>query len=186
MPGNPRYDVLFEPMRIGPKLAKNRFFRVPHASGMTKATPHVRPAFRGMKAEGGWGVVGTGICSVDPNSDDSPFCCATLWDEADVRAHAVMTDAVHAHSAPAGVELWRGGAAAMNRTTRSVLLSPSGVPWMASHVGFMSSSRPRIMDAADIRDLIRWHAEAAVRAERAGRDAPFAPRDFDRPAQAAQ
>jgi len=99
-----------------------------------------------------------------------PFPCATLWDEADVRAHAVMTDAVHAHGALAGVELWHGGAAAMNRTTRAAMLSPSGVPWMATHVGFMSSSRPRIMDAADIRDLIRWHAEAAVRAERAGFD----------------
>ena len=54
MPRNPRYDVLFEPMRIGPKLAKNRFFQVPHASGMTNAAPHVRAAFRGMKAEGGW------------------------------------------------------------------------------------------------------------------------------------
>jgi dimethylamine/trimethylamine dehydrogenase len=29
MPRNPRYDTLFEPMRIGPKLAKNRFFQVP-------------------------------------------------------------------------------------------------------------------------------------------------------------
>ena len=170
MPRNPRYDTLFEPMRIGPKLAKNRFFQVPHASGMTNAAPHVRAAFRGMKAEGGWGVVCTGACSVDPSSDDSPFPCATLWDEADVRAHAVMTDAVHAHGALAGVELWHGGAAAMNRTTRAAMLSPSGVPWMATHVGFMSSSRPRIMDAADIRDLIRWHAEAAVRAERAGFD----------------
>jgi dimethylamine/trimethylamine dehydrogenase len=87
-----------------------------------------------------------------------------------VRAHAVMTDAVHAHGALAGVELWHGGAAAMNRTTRKPMLSPSGVPWMATHVGFMSSARPRIMDAGDIRDLIRWHAEAAVRAERAGFD----------------
>jgi dimethylamine/trimethylamine dehydrogenase len=41
---------------------------------------------------------------------------------------------------------------------------------MATHVPFMSSARPRVMDAADIRDLIRWHAEAAVRAERAGFD----------------
>ena len=54
MPRNPRYDVLFEPMRIGPKLARNRFFQVPHASGMTNAAPHVRAAFRGMKAEGVW------------------------------------------------------------------------------------------------------------------------------------
>ena len=170
MPRNPRYDLLFDSVRIGPKLAKNRFFQVPHASGMTNAAPHVRAAFRATKAEGGWGVVSTGACSVHPSSDDSPFPFATLWDEADVRAHAVMTDAVHAHGALAAVELWHGGAAAMNRTTRMPMLSPSGVPWMATHVGFMSSARPRIMDAGDIRDLIRWHAEAAVRAERAGFD----------------
>ena len=170
MPRNPRYDPLFEPMKIGPKLAKNRFYQVPHASGMTNAAPHARAAFRGMKAEGGWGVVCTGACSVDQSSDDSPFPAASLWDEADVRSHALMTDAVHAHGALAGVELWHGGAAAMNRTSRMAPLSPSGVPWMATHVGFMSQARPRIMDSADIRDLIRWHAGAAVRAEQAGFD----------------
>jgi len=170
MPRNPRYDILFEPVRIGPKVAKNRFFQVPHASGMTNAAPHVRAAFRGMKAEGGWGVVCTGAASVHPSSDDSPFPCATIWDEADIRAHALMTEAVHAHGALAGIELWHGGAAAMNRTTRVPGLSPSGVPWMATHVPFMSPARPRAMDADDIRDLIRWHAEAAVRAEQAGFD----------------
>jgi dimethylamine/trimethylamine dehydrogenase len=170
MPRDPRFDILFEPLRIGPKVARNRFFQVPHASGMTNAAPHVRAAFRAMKAEGGWAVVSTGACSVHPSSDDSPFPCATLWDEADVRAHAVMCDAVHSQGALAAVELWHGGAAAVNRTTRLPGLSPSGVPWMATHVGFMSSARPKAMDAGDIRDLIRWHAEAAVRAERAGFD----------------
>lgn len=170
MPRDPRFDILFEPVRIGPKVARNRFFQVPHASGMTNAAPHVRAAFRAMKAEGGWAVVSTGACSVDPSSDDSPFPCATLWDEADIRAHAAMTEAVHAHGALAAVELWHGGAAAVNRTTRRTPLSPSGVPWMATHVGFMSSQRPKVMDAHDIRDLIRWHEDAARRAERAGFD----------------
>ncbi|MBP9182970.1 MAG: NADH:flavin oxidoreductase, partial [Fuscovulum sp.] len=143
MPRNPRYDILFQPVQIGPKTAPNRFFQVPHASGMTNAAPRVRAAFRGMKAEGGWGVVCTGACSVHPSSDDSPFPNATLWDDADIKAHALMCDAVHEHGALAGVELWHGGAAAMNRTTRYAPLSPSGVPWMATHVGFMTSARPK-------------------------------------------
>ncbi len=170
MPRDPRFDILFEPVRIGPKLARNRFFQVPHASGMTNAAPHVRAAFRETKAEGGWAVVSTGACSVDPSSDDSPFPFASLWDRADIRSHALMTEAVHRHGALAAVELWHGGAAAVNRITRHPPLSPSGVPWMATHVPFMSSARPRVMDKADIRDLIRWHAEAAVRAEEAGFD----------------
>jgi dimethylamine/trimethylamine dehydrogenase len=170
MPGDPRFDILFEPVRIGPKLARNRFFQVPHASGMTNAAPHVRAAFRETKAEGGWAVVSTGACSVHPSSDDSPFPFASLWDEADLRSHALMTEAVHRHGSLAAVELWHGGAAAVNRTTRLAPLSPSGVPWMATHVPFMSSARPRVMDATDIRELIRWHADAAVLAERAGFD----------------
>ena len=170
MPRNPRYDCLFDPVQIGPKTAKKRFFQVPHASGMTNAAPRVRAAFRGTKAEGGWGVVCSGACSVDPSSDDTPFPFASLWDRSDIASHALMTDAVHVHGALAGVELWHGGAAAVNRTTREAPLSPSGVPWMATHVGFMSSARPRVMDRADIANLIRWHRDAAIRAEQAGFD----------------
>ena len=29
-----RYDVFFEPVRIGPVTAPNRFYQVPHCSGM--------------------------------------------------------------------------------------------------------------------------------------------------------
>ena len=32
MARDPRYDILFEPVRIGPVTAKNRFYRVPHCN----------------------------------------------------------------------------------------------------------------------------------------------------------
>lgn len=165
-----RYDVLFEPVRIGPVTAPNRFYQVPHASGMTNAMPRVRAGFREAKAEGGWGVVCTGACSIHPTSDDSPLPYARLWDRNDIRAHALMTDAVHKHGSLAGVELWHGGAAALNRTTRHAPLSPSGVPWMATHVGFMSNLQPRAMDHKDIREFIGWQEEGARKAREAGFD----------------
>jgi dimethylamine/trimethylamine dehydrogenase len=164
-----RYDILFEPVAIGPKRAPNRFYAVPHSSGMTNANPLTRAAFRAAKAEGGWGVVCTGACSIHPSADDRPFPNATLWDEADIRSHAAMTEAVHRHGALAGVELWHGGAFSMNRITRLPPLSPSGIPWLATHVPFMSQQRPRAMDPSDIADLIRWQGEAARRAHTAGR-----------------
>jgi dimethylamine/trimethylamine dehydrogenase len=170
MSRNPRYDVLFEPVKIGPVTARNRFYAVPHASGMTNSMPRMRAAFRGTKAEGGWGVVCSGYVSIDPSSDDAPLPFATLWDEDDIRSHALMTDAVHEHGALAGVELWHGGGSVMNRTNRIPPLSPSGISWMATHVGFMSNQRSRVMDARDIRDLIRWQAEAARKARSAGFD----------------
>src|SRR5487761_2221344 len=170
MTRNPRFDVLFEPVRLGPVTAPNRFYQVPHASGMTNALPHVRAAFRETKAEGGWGVVCTGAVSIHPSSDDSPLPFASLWDDRDIRSHALMTDAVHRHGALAGVELWHGGACTLNRTSRIAPLSPSGMPWLSTHVGFMGNLRPRTMDRADIAALLGWQAAAARRARAAGFD----------------
>ena len=167
---NPRYAVLFDPVRIGPVIAPNRFYQVPHASGMTNALPHVRARFREIKAEGGWGVVCTGAVSIHPSSDDAPLPFATLWDENDVRSHALTVDAVHRHGSLAGIELWHGGASVMNRASRLPPLSPSGVPWMATHVGFMGNQRPRAMDERDIGRLLAWQAEGARKARRAGFD----------------
>ncbi|MFZ1292959.1 MAG: NADH:flavin oxidoreductase, partial [Pseudomonadales bacterium] len=167
---HPNYSILFEPVKIGPVTAPNRFYQVPHASGMTEANPRVRAAFRATKAEGGWGVVTTGAASIHPSSDDSPLPFARLWDENDVRSHALMTEAVHAHGALAAIELWHGGASVMNRSSRIAPYSPSGIPWAATHVGFMGNLRPRIMDAGDIRDVIRWQVAAAKRARQAGFD----------------
>jgi dimethylamine/trimethylamine dehydrogenase len=170
MARNPRYDVLFEPVKIGPVTAKNRFYAVPHAAGMTNSMPHMRAKFRETKAEGGWGVVCTGYVSIDASSDDSPLPFATLWDDEDIRSHALMTEAVHRHGALAGVELWHGGGSVMNRTVRTPPLSPSGTSWMATHVNFMGNQRPKIMDAKDIRDLLHAQGQAAHRARHAGFD----------------
>lgn len=167
---NSRYQVLFDKVPIGPVVAPNRFYQVPHASGMTEANPRIRAAFRGMKAEGGWGVVSTGAVSIHPSSDDSPLPYARLWDDNDIHAHALSCDAIHEHGALAAIELWHGGASAMNRSSRIAPYSPSGIPWAATHVGFMGQLRPKIMDAKDIQDVIRWQAEAAIRAKRAGFD----------------
>jgi dimethylamine/trimethylamine dehydrogenase len=169
----PGYAVLFEPVAIGPVVAPNRFYQVPHASGMTEANPRVRAAFRATKAEGGWGVVTTGAASIHPSSDDSPLPFARLWDDNDIRSHALMTDAVHEHGALAAIELWHGGASVMNRTSRIAPYSPSGVPWAATHVGFMGNLRPRVMSRDDIRDVIRWQARAARRAQQAGFDVVY-------------
>jgi dimethylamine/trimethylamine dehydrogenase len=170
MARNPRYDILFEPVKIGPVTAPNRFYAVPHAAGMTNSMPHMRARFRETKAEGGWGVVCTGYVSIDPSSDDAPLPFATLWDEDDVRSHALMTEAVHRHGALAGIELWHGGGSVMNRTSRVAPMSPSGTSWMATHVNFMGNQRPRAMDAGDIRQLLGWQKEAARKARRAGFD----------------
>ncbi|MFL6182562.1 MAG: trimethylamine dehydrogenase, partial [Actinomycetes bacterium] len=56
---DPRYDILFEPVPIGPVTAPNRFFQVPHCNGMGYRDVTALATMRGIKAEGGWGVVCT-------------------------------------------------------------------------------------------------------------------------------
>ena len=34
MPRDPKYDVLFEPVRIGPKVMRNRFYQTPALLGV--------------------------------------------------------------------------------------------------------------------------------------------------------
>ena len=51
MARDPKYDVLFEPVRIGPKTMRNRFYQAPHCSGFGSEYPYTQAAFRGMKAE---------------------------------------------------------------------------------------------------------------------------------------
>ena len=170
MSRNPRYDILFEPVRIGPVTAPNRFYCTPHALGTGNAMPHTRAAMRAIRAEGGWGVVNTGYCSIHPSSDDTPLPYARLWDDEDIRVHALMVDAAHRHGALAGVELWHGGGGTGNRMTRMPLVSASGIAGESTYPGWMNLARSRRMDRRDIREFRRWHVDAAKRAKSAGFD----------------
>ena len=165
MPRDPRYDILFEPVRIGPVTTRNRFFQVPHCNGMGHAMPAAHAAMREVKAEGGWGVVSTEECEIHPSSDLTPSVEARLWDDADIPALALMCEKVHAHGALAAIELTHNGATASNLYSREVSLGPSHQPQKYGH-----PHQARAMTAHDIREYRRWHREAAVRAMQAGFD----------------
>lgn len=162
---DPRYAILFEPVRIGPVTAPNRFYQTPHATGFGWQRPQSGAALRGVKAEGGWGVVCTEYCSIHPSSDDSPYAYLTLWGDEDIAPLAATADAIHLHGALAGIELWHGGGHAANRMTRLPTLAPMVQPAL-----YHQPTTCRAMDLSDIRDLRRWQREAAVRARRAGFD----------------
>ena len=167
---NERYKILFEPVDIGPKTAKNRFYQVPHAMGAGNDMPNTRAAQRGIKAEGGWSVINTGYCSIHPSSDDRPLPMARLWSEEDIASHVPMVDAVHEHDALAGIEFFHGGAYTANRHTRMPPMSPSGIQQKVSELMDMHLTAPKVMDKKDIKDLIQWHLIATERAIKAGFD----------------
>lgn len=165
---DPRYDVLFEPLKIGPVTTKNRFYQVPHCTGMGWQRPDMLAAMRGTKAEGGWGVVCTEYCSIHPTSDDGSYPHARLWSAEDIRANRMMTDAVHEHGALAGAELWIGGGFVSNLDSRETPIGLRGAP--PTNSGSYDPVQSRRADASDLRDIRRWHADAARRAVEAGFD----------------
>lgn len=158
-------DVLFEPVSIGPVTAPNRFYQVPHCTGMGYRRPRTVAEMRGVKAEGGWGVVSTEYTSFHPSSDDEPYPSHALWDDGDIDAMALMTSKVHAHGSLAAVELWHGGAASANHYSREVPIGPVSLP-----AGVYDPVQTRALDRDDITELRRWHRAAAARARRAGFD----------------
>jgi dimethylamine/trimethylamine dehydrogenase len=74
-----------------------------------------------------------------------------------------MTEAVHAHGALAGVELWHGGARSANLNTRLVPMDVASLPNATA-----SPMQTRAMDKTDIRNLRRWHRKAALAGARCG------------------
>lgn len=162
---DPRYDLLFEPVQIGPVRTKNRFYQVPHCNGMGHAYPQTLARMRGIKAEGGWGVVATEEVEISPFSEIAPHHEGRLWDEADIPALRRMTDAVHAHGALAAIELMFNGHATPNRYSREIPIAPSHIPVRA-----YDPIQARTATKRDLANVRRWHRNAALRARDAGFD----------------
>lgn len=80
MARDPSHDILFEPVKIGPVTARNRFYQVPHCNGMGYRDPSALAEMRGVKAEGGWAVVCTEQVELHYSSDITPFIELRLWE----------------------------------------------------------------------------------------------------------
>ncbi len=161
------YGILFEPVAIGPLLAKNRFFQVPHCNGMGYRDPSAEAAMRKVKAEGGWAVVCTEQVEIHPTSDITPFIELRIWDDKDLPALARIADAIHQGGALAGIELCHNGLNSPNLYSRETPLGPHHLP-VASY-GY-DPVQARMMSKQDVADLRRWHRNAVARSMTAGYD----------------
>ncbi|MDW9508730.1 NAD(P)-binding protein [Sinorhizobium meliloti] len=160
-----RFDILFEPVKIGPVTARNRFYQVPHCSGMGYRYPNAEAHLRGMKAEGGWAVVSTQEAEIHPTSDLTPANEARLWDDGDLPALSAVTERIHAHDSLAAIQLVHNGLHVANRFSRMIPLAPSHAVSDS-----LDPVQARAMDKADITDMRRWYRNAALRAKKAGFD----------------
>ena len=109
-------------------------------------------------------------CSIDPTSDDTPLPFASLWDENDIRAHALMTEAVHATRRACG-----------HRTLARRRLGDEPHEPHAAAVAvrhFVDGDACRLHGQSALQDhgprrhsrLLRWQAERLAGRKRAGFD----------------
>lgn len=161
-----RYDILFEPVRIGPRTMKNRFYQTPHCTGFGDGFPGGNAHHRAMKAEGGWAVVNTEATTISPEYDwAGQMAPSRIWDDDDVRNWSLLVEKAHEHGALAGIQLHAGGSFLTGFDSRqpgrhvSDRLEEGG--WLGSVVK---------MDKRDIREVQRQYVAAALRAKRAGFD----------------
>ena len=166
MARDPRYDILFTPIKIGPKIAKNRFYQVPHCNAMGYGEHHGDVAHRRMKAEGGWAVICTEQCSIHPSSCAAPYGERRLWNDDYAEQLRGWVETMHEYGALAAVELVHNGLGFSNRKTREVPLGPSPNVVHYNWDPIMG----REMDKADIKEFRRWQVEAAKRAVNVGYD----------------
>lgn len=163
-----RYDILFQPIQIGPVTAPNRFYQVPHCNGFGWRMPQGMAAMRGMKAEGGWGVICTEETEIHYTSDLSPYFEGRIWDDGDIPVWQLMTEAVHKYGALAGIELTYNSHDAANLYSRAAAFGPRSMGITGG--GGFEPGQCRAATKDDLRQVRKWHRNAAIRAKKAGFD----------------
>lgn len=160
-----RYDVLFKPIRIGPKTAPNRFYGLPYATGPAlELNPPAAAAHYGTRAEGGWGVITCGECTFTAESRWFGISIAT---DEEARGLAVLPEAIHEHGALASLELSHPGAISSPLELRVPALAPSQFQFDAA---FFGRTIPKALEKHEIRRIQDQYVEAAIRARDIGFD----------------
>jgi len=164
---DPRFDVMFEQVKIGPKVARNRFFQVPQCSGMGYRDPSAHAEMRAIKAEGGWAVVCTEQAEIHHSSEITPFIEQRIWDSIDLPALELTTSRVHKNGALAAIELCYNGMNGPNFFSRVAPMGPIHLPVASFNYDPVQA---RSMTLSDIADLRRWHRRAVRRSVDVGFD----------------
>src|SRR6476661_1631502 len=162
---DPRHEILFEPVRIGPKTLRNRFYQVPHCTGFGVEKPWSQARHRAVKAQGGWAAVCTEYCTISAESDETPYVAARMWDDHDLQMLAVTAEQAHELGALAGIELSHTGAHGENSESRLPAAAPSQIAG-----DFAVGVVPRAMTRRDIRRVQDDWVTAARRSRTAGFD----------------
>lgn len=183
------FSPLLQPGRIGTLEIRNRIVMSPMGSNFAESDGTCGEriqAYYEARAKGGAGLLTMGVCSVAyPHGTGEPFQVGVSRDDF-IPGLAEVARRAHQHGAKIAMQLQHSGkTAALDRAQGRELWVPS-IPKMVKN-DIMSAITPqelstfigigphpvrmRVMDAADIAQMVEWFAAAALRAKQAGFDA---------------
>jgi 2,4-dienoyl-CoA reductase (NADPH2) len=184
------YQHLLKPGKIGGLSLRNRIIMAPMGSNYAEADGHCGEriqAYYEERAKGGVGLITMGVVSVAfPAGTAEPYQVGISKDEY-IPGLRALTDRVHKHGSKISLQLQHAGKTSVRdmaegREVWVPSMPPSPPPNdMMKSVTLKEIStfvRPskdvpvtmRVMDKADIQQMVQWFADAARRAKEAGFD----------------
>ena len=184
------YAPLLQPGQIGSLQLKNRIALAPmgeNFGGLDGHATEKTQAYYEERARGGAGLIILGTTAVSwPSGTSEPHQLGISSDDF-IPTLAQVVRRVHVHGAKAAIQINHSGKVAANdRAHGREMWVPSVPPALPPNASMRTITpqelstfvgvgphpdRYRVMDEADIAQMIEWYAAAAVRAQQAGFDA---------------
>jgi len=186
------FSNLFQPGRIGSLELKNRIIMAPMGSNFAESDGSCGEriqAYYEARAAGGAALLTMGVCSIAyPAGTAEPYQVG-VSDDKYIPGLTALADRVHKHGAKIAMQLQHAGKTSVRDLAEGRELWVPSIPpaiktdMMASLTreelgAFISSSKGarkpdvkiRVMDKADIKQMVVWFADAAERAKKCGFD----------------
>lgn len=183
------FAQLLQPGRIGSLVLRNRIIMAPMGSNFAETDGFCGEriqAYYEERAKGGAGLLTMGVCAVAyPAGTGEPFQVGVSRDDF-IPGLAGVARRVHAHGAKIAMQLHHGGKNSVLDLAQGRDIWVPSVPKphrpagmeaitpeeLSTFVGIgPHKPRMRVMDKADIAQMVDYFASAAVRAQQAGFDA---------------
>ncbi len=159
---------LFTPIKLRNTILRNRIVQSAHITGYVEnglpSDRHVR--YYEARAKGGIGLIITEAVAISPLTDVKPEIACRGWADGFVPRARKITDAIHAHGASAIMQMAHGGSVMSGYYTWLHSEAPSGIPSVAG----LGGEVPSVVTVEEIRNLVKQHADMALKAKEAGYD----------------
>lgn len=165
-PGAVNYPTLLSPIRLGPRVARNRTWMTAHSTHLVKGNnfsdEHI--AYYEERAKGGVAVITMEAMAVHPTTQPYDGMRVFAFEESVVDAYRSMKAAVSKHNTLVFAQLWHRGRQTHGVVSRLPVWSASAVPCS------LFREIPHEMTKAEIDEIVEHYIRCAMYAVEGGLD----------------